>query len=149
MLRGRIEVKARRRSRSATWGLLVLAASTSSMHAPNALGADAALPIRWDLALINGLEVSAVSLGNRDRIRVVTLGPSGCTPRSARLSTRNIESGSEELADVRIQGRTVQFEVESFDRPTAVLILECLERQAQDPGAPRTFVLSLDPGKSK
>lgn len=104
--------------------------------------------IRWDLARINGLEVGSESLGIRDRIRVVTLGTSGCTPRSATLLTINPESGAKAAVKMPIQGRSIEFEIEDTARAGAHLRIECLERGADD-GPPRTFTLALDPGKSR
>lgn len=117
----------------------------------NACGADtpaSPAPIRWDLASINGLQVTSESLGIRDRIQVVTLGTSGCTPRHATLFTINLESGAKAETKVPIQGRTIQVEIEDVARAGAVLEIECLESRTQG-GAPRTFALSLDARKSR
>lgn len=105
-------------------------------------------PIRWDLALVHGLQVTAESLGIQERIRVVTLSTSGCTPRSATLLTLNPESGAQVEIDIPVQGRAVQFEVEEVARPDALLKIECQERE-DDGGPPRTFTLALDPQKAR
>jgi hypothetical protein len=105
-------------------------------------------PIRWDLALINGLQVTADSLGIRDRIRVVTLGASGCTPRAATLVTLNPESGTRREVDVPVQGRAIEFEIEEVARPDAVLKIECQGSGADDAPS-RTFRLALDPRKAR
>jgi hypothetical protein len=105
-------------------------------------------PIRLDLALINGLQVSETSFGIRDRIRVVTLATSGCTPSAARLFTLNPEAGSESVVDVQVQGRSIAFEIESHARSQAQLRIECLETRAEG-GPPKTFTLSLDRTKAR
>ena len=105
-------------------------------------------PIPWDLALINGLEASSEPLGIRDRVQVVALGTSGCTPRVATLITINPESGARQEAKVAVQGRSVQFEIEDTVRPQALLRIECLERGVD--GSPsRIFTLALDARTSK
>lgn len=101
-------------------------------------------PIRWDLAQINGLEVRSDTLGIRDRIRVVTLGPSGCTPISATLVTLNPESRAPSAVAIPIQGRAIEFEIEDVARTDARLEIECLERPARD-GPSKAFTLALDP----
>lgn len=131
--------------------LVLFGAAAFLCVAANARGADArASPavIRWDLASINGLQVTSESLGIRDRIQVVTLGTSGCTPRLATLFTINLESGAKARTKVPIQGRTIQIEIEDVARAGAVLEIECLESRSEG-GAPRTFALSLDDRKSR
>lgn len=131
-------------------GRLALGLLLSSICAANADGSrpSSPSPIRWDFALINGLQVTEESLGIRDRIRVVTLGTSGCTPRSAKLLTINPESGAEAVENVLVQGRSIQFEVEGHARMDARLHIECQERGANG-GPSRTFVLSLNPVKTR
>lgn len=110
--------------------------------------ADASEPpaIPWDLATINGLEASSTSLGIRDRIRVVTLATSGCTPRSAQLHTLNPESGLPAKANVPLQGRAIEFEIEEVKRPGALLTIVCHERgHGGEPS--KTFTLALAPRK--
>lgn len=118
----------------------VLVVGTAAHAAP--------VPIRWDLALVHGLEVSSQSLGIRDRIRVVTLGTSGCTPRAARLSTLNPESGLRADEALSIQGRSITFEIEGFARAAGLLRIDCLERE-RNGGPPKTFTLELEPGNAR
>lgn len=105
-------------------------------------------PIRWALAQIHGLEVSSQAMGIRDRIRVVTLGTSGCTPRVAMLSTVNPESGVRNEKEVPLQGRAIEFEIEDFARTDALLRIEC-HRRTGSQGPPRTFTLALDASKGR
>lgn len=130
-------------------GCLALGLLISCMQVANAEDTKrpSPAPIRWDLALINGLQVTATSLGIQDRIRVVTLGTSGCTPGSASLLMNNPEAGSETVLNIPIQGRSMQFEIEGHARADALLHIECKERATQG-GAPRVFVLSLKPGSA-
>ncbi|MGH8527077.1 MAG: hypothetical protein ACREXY_23590 [Gammaproteobacteria bacterium] len=121
-----------------------------SVHVASVYGAEVLMPapIRWDLALINGLQVTSESMGIRDRIRVITLGTSGCTPRSARLLTLNPESGAAAEVDIPVQGHSIEFEMEDVARAGALLKIECLESGAKG-GPSKTFRLALDPRKAR
>ncbi|MCC2658733.1 MAG: hypothetical protein K0Q76_3841 [Panacagrimonas sp.] len=132
-------------------GRLALGVLVCSLHvATSAAGgsAPASNAIPWDLALINGLQVTSESLGIHDRIRVVTLGTSGCTPRAASLFTLNPESGSGGEVDIPLQGRSIEFEIEDVARSGALLKIRCHARES-DRGPPRTFTLDLDARKVK
>lgn len=129
---------------------LALGLFACSIHVASACGADviSRSTIRWDLAQINGLQVTAQSFGIKDRIRVVTLGTSGCTPRSAKLLALNPESAVEGEVDLLVQGRAIEFEIEDVARPGALLKIECLESGTKD-GPSKTFTLALDPRKAR
>lgn len=131
-------------------GRLALGVLAASIHVASAYAAEVRSPgtIRWDLALINGLQVTSQSFGIRDRIRVVTLGTSGCTPRSAKLLTLNPESGTKGEVDIELQGRAIEFEIEEVARTGAFLKIQCLESEAEG-GPSRTFTLALDPRKPR
>jgi hypothetical protein len=126
-------------------GLLLSCTCAAGADGPQA---PSPAPIRWDLALINGLQVTSESLGIRDRIRVVTLGTSGCTPRSAKLLMVNPKSGARTVANMPVQGRSIEFEIEDTARPDALLRIECQAR-GTDAGPSRTFTLALDPEKAR
>ena len=132
-------------ARVAASGCLALVSTVVS-----AVGVESSAPpaIPWDLAAINGLEVSSTSLGIRDRIRVVTLATSGCTPRSAQLRTRNPESGLPAEKNVALQGHAIEFEIEEVKRPGALLTIVCHERgHGGEPS--KTFTLALAPRKTR
>ena len=134
----------RERSGRLALGLLVCGLHVATASA----GGSASGAIPWDLALINGLQVTSESLGIHDRIRVVTLGTSGCTPRAASLFTLNPESGSGGEVDIPLQGRSIEFEIEDVARAGALLKIRCHAREA-DRGPARTFTLDLDARKAR